>query len=84
MGWLTSVISAISSLKFIIEAAISLWKFVSDFFTKRGQNQTLDEMKKAEDELEKANSIQDDQERLKKKAEEACKIEKAVNPNADC
>lgn len=84
MGWLTSVFSAISSLKVIITSAISIWKWLSDFWTKRSQKKVIDEAKEAEQKLRDANSIQDDEERMKRKVEAACELEKAINPDARC
>lgn len=84
MGWLSSILSALSLFKWLWETARSVIGWISDFITRRKQKQKLEEMEKAEAALETANQIENDEERLKAKAEAACALEKAVNPDADC
>lgn len=87
MQWLVAIknfLSALSLLKSMAGLANSLIDLVNSVINKQKQKKEINEVKKSEDKLTEANQIVDDKERLRKKAEAACEIEKTLNPDSDC
>jgi hypothetical protein len=48
------------------------------------QKKEIKQIEKAEEHISEANKIEDDQKRLEEKANAACEMEKALNPNSSC
>lgn len=86
MGWLNPMtwIKILSLVKSLWDSASLLISWIYRYFTKKKQQEEIKKAQEAVSEIEEANKIEDDNERLKKKAEAACKLEKSLNPNADC
>lgn len=62
----------------LIVSAIAAWWGLRQFQKK------IAKAKEAEQKLKEANQIADDEERMRKKAEAACELERALNPDAEC
>lgn len=77
MNW----IKIFSLVTTIIDSAKSFFRWISDLLKKREQNKEIDKITEIEKKIEEANQIEDETERLKKKARLANELEKALHPD---
>lgn len=77
-------IKLLSLAKSIIDIVAGVVRWVQDWWNRRAQQKQVDQAKQAEQQLEDANQIQDPDRRLKEKANAACKLEQAIDPNRKC
>lgn len=75
---------ALKTVKTIIETAKAIYVAVVDWMTKLAQKKEIKKAEQAVQELKDANNTEDANERIKQKAEAACKLEKSLDPSADC
>lgn len=78
------ILAIISAIRWIWETAVSIYEWVTAYFRKAEQEKEIEKAEEAVEQNERANQIQDDEQRLKEKADAACKLEKAINPKSDC
>lgn len=85
-AWLNpkNLIQVLTLVKTIWDSVMLLYVAVNEWLVKRRQKKEISKVEEAVDDLKEANKIEDDNERLKKKAEAACKIEQSFNPTTDC
>lgn len=77
-------IKALLAIKSFISWLQDVYGLVMEKITQAKQRKALEEAEKAAQEYKDANQIEDENERKKQKAEAACKLEKSLDPNADC
>lgn len=75
---------ALKTVKTIIETLKAAYVVIVDWMTKLAQKKEIKKTEEAVQDLKDANKTEDANERIKQKAEAACKLEKALDPNADC
>lgn len=86
LAWIKLILNPMnwSKLFSVVSQVLSLIRAAIDFFRKRAQEKKLEELRRLEEALKEANKIDNDDERVRKKAEVMCAIEKKRNPAADC
>lgn len=80
LTWI-KLLSLVKSLYDLVAAGV---KWVSAWITKRKQQADVDKIHEAEQQISDANKIADDEQRLKEKADAACKLEQAFDPDRKC
>ncbi len=85
-AWLNPLnwIKVFSYLKMGWDLLIALYQAWQKRQEEKKQQEVREQQQAAESALEQANQIKDDNERLEAKAEAACKLERSINPRADC
>lgn len=85
-GWLNPLqwIKVLSLMKSLWDGAVSLYKAYQESKRQKQQQREIEQAEQAVADLDRANEIEDDDERLRKKAEAACRLERTLNPDADC
>lgn len=85
-AWLNpkNLIQVLTLLKYLVDGAKAIYNSFVEWNIKRKQQKEIKQAEEAAEELEESNKIKDEHERLKRKAEAACKLEKSINPNSDC
>jgi len=76
-----NIFQALTLLKWVFDISKSGYQFIKEFFSKKKQQEKIDQLSNAESKINEANKIEDEQERLKKKAEAARDIENAIKYN---
>jgi len=80
MNW----IKLLTLLKFFWEGIASISNAIKSAALKKKQQSDVKKAEDAVSRIEESNKIENTDERLKKKAEAACELEKVLNPNSDC
>lgn len=86
LEWLNPLnwIKILSNLRAIFEGISAFYTWVKDWFAKREVEQKQEEIQKHADDLTKANEVENDQERVEKKVNAACELERLADPQSDC
>lgn len=77
-------IKAYKTAMLLWEGATSLWKAILTAIKAIEKKKEDKHVKEALKDLQDANQIEDEDERLKKKSDAACRLEKVINPGSDC
>lgn len=80
LNWL----KLLSLAKAIYDALVAGYQWVRQWWIDRGQQEVIDGIHEIEQAISNANQTDDDAERLKEKADAACALEKAIDPNHKC
>lgn len=86
MAWLNPLtwIKILSLLKSLYDAAVATYKWAAALFRKKAQEKEIGKIQEVEHQIDEANKIEDDETRIKEKANAACKMEQALDPNRKC
>lgn len=86
MAWLNPFtwIKILSLLKSLYDAVVTTYRWIAAAIRTRQQEKKIDGLKDAEKQIGEANKIENEEQRLKEKADAACKIEQNFDPDRKC
>ena len=85
-AWLNPLtwIKILSLIKSLYDAVVTTYAWIAAAIRTRRQQEKIDQLHETEKQIDEANKNPNDTERLKEKADAACKIEQGFDPSRKC